>query len=160
MDAASELSHHLWSLRQLLERLVFRLDVQQLLLAAQRTRFLPLAAAEVDEASAAIAALEEHIRKAATALAKDSGLEPTSSLIQLAELTEPHMKNLLLDHRAALAVLQVEVEELVRSNKELARRIMQARDVLSSLTPTTDAYSPTGQPQSSPRTARRFDASA
>lgn len=160
MDAATELSHHLWSLRQLLERLIYRLDVQQLLLAAQRTRFLPLAAAEVDEASAAVAALEEHIRKAASTLARSHGLEDTAVLVDLAELVEPHMRQLLLDHRSALAVLQVEVEELVRSNKELARRIMQARDVLSALTPTTDAYSPSGQPQSQPRTARRFDASA
>jgi FtsZ-binding cell division protein ZapB len=160
MDAATELSHHLWSLRQLLERLIYRLDVQQLLLAASRTRFLPLAAAEVDEASAAIAALDEHIRKAASDLAESVDLPPTAVLAELAEHTEPHVRQLLLDHRSALQILQSEVEELVRSNKELARRVISARDMLSALNSTTDTYTPKGTHEQQARTARRFDATA
>jgi hypothetical protein len=159
MDAANELSHHLWSLRQLLERLIYRLDVQQLLLAASRTRFLPLAAAELDEASAAVAALEEHIKSAAHRCAAQYGLESTAVLAELAEHAEPHVAQLLLDHRAALAVLHEEVEDLVRSNKELAKRVIQARDVLFALSPTTDSYNPSGQPEQSARAARRLDLS-
>jgi hypothetical protein len=47
----------------------------------------------------------------------------------------------------------------VRSNKELAKRVIQARDVLFALSPTTDSYNPSGQPEQSARAARRLDLS-
>ena len=44
-----DLAAVLWRQRDLLERLVYRLDCEQLLLAAGRTRFLALATGEVEE---------------------------------------------------------------------------------------------------------------
>lgn len=158
MDPAIELSHHLWSLRQLLDRLVYRLEVQQLLLATGRTRFLALAAAEVDEASAAIAALESHLRAAAVAIAQAAGRSDVPPLAELVELVaEPHA-SAIDAHRSALRVLGAEVEELVASNKELARRVVQARDVLNQLSgATAESYTPSGAPTNVSLSTRRLD---
>ena len=41
MDTAEDLSHQLWTLRELLEELVYKLEVQRLLLGAGKTRWLP-----------------------------------------------------------------------------------------------------------------------
>lgn len=161
MDPALELSHHLWSLRQLLDRLIYRLEVQQLLLASGRTRFLALAAVEVDEASAAVAALEGHLRAAARAAVGTTGSDSPPPLAELvALLKEPHA-TAVAEHRAALIVLGVEIEELVRSNKELAKRLIQARDVLSQLSgPSAESYTPTGAPSNVHRSTHRLDQTA
>ena len=158
MDAALELAHHLWSLRQLLDRLIYRLEVQQLLLATGRTRFLALASAEVDEASAAVAALEGHLRAAAQAAVGQSGPNDPPALAELVSmLQEPH-SSAISDHRAALILLGAEVEELVRSSKELAKRIMNTRDVLGQLHgPSADTYTATGAPANIHRPTHRLN---
>src|SRR5690606_17023831 len=44
-----ELSNLLWQERQLLDRLLFKLKVEQMLLAAGETRWLPMATTEAEE---------------------------------------------------------------------------------------------------------------
>ena len=56
MDTAEDLSHQLWTLRELLEELVYKLEVQRLLLGAGKTRWLPSIDAEL---AAVIAAITE-----------------------------------------------------------------------------------------------------
>src|ERR671938_513977 len=53
-----DLAAVLWRQRDLLERLVYRLECEQLLLAAGRTRFLALATGEVEELMAALRVVE------------------------------------------------------------------------------------------------------
>ena len=48
VDALDDLSHQLWTLRELLDQLVYKLEVQQLLLGAGRSRWLPYVGAELD----------------------------------------------------------------------------------------------------------------
>ena len=66
-----DLAAVLWRQRELLERLVYRLECEQLLLAAGRTRFLPLATAEVEELIDDLSVVE--MQRAAIA---DAGADP------------------------------------------------------------------------------------
>ena len=71
-----DLAAVLWRQRDLLERLVYRLDCEQLLLAAGRTRFLALATGEVEELVTALRVVDVQRAGAADAAAREAGLAP------------------------------------------------------------------------------------
>jgi flagellar biosynthesis/type III secretory pathway chaperone len=121
-----ELSSVLWRERELLDMLLFKLEAEQLLLAAGRTRWLPHAAREVE-------AILENVREAellravvADAAADELGLESNTSLRALAEATEEPWRTIFLDHRDAFAAVAAQVRELADSNKELLTAGAQA----------------------------------
>jgi len=115
-----EVSAVLWRERHLLELLLFKLDEEQLVLAAGRTRWLPRATREVEMV------LEE--------LAVDMQLPAGASLRQLAELAPSPWQGMLVEHRQAFLSLTDEITALVQSNRELLMRGQKAvRDVLASI---------------------------
>ena len=58
MEPAEDLSHQLWTMRELLEQLVYKLEVQGLLLAAGRARWIPYVTAELEAIIEAIGEIE------------------------------------------------------------------------------------------------------
>ncbi|MGD9701931.1 MAG: flagellar export chaperone FlgN [Acidimicrobiia bacterium] len=159
MDAAEELSHQLWVLRELLEQLVFKLEVQSMLLGAGRVRWLPFIAAEVDAVIDAICQLEADRAAASERVARQVGLPVGTSLTELAgRLTEP-WGSLLRQHRVHLLSLQGEVEESAQANHELARRgVLRTRELLAVLgEESVDLYTPTGTAAPLPLASRRLD---
>src|ERR671933_631929 len=70
-----DLAAVLWRQRDLLERLVYRLECEHLLLAAGRTRFLALATAEVEELLGELRVLELQRSEAADRVAAEVGLD-------------------------------------------------------------------------------------
>src|SRR5919201_1144373 len=101
-----EVSSILWRERQLLELLLFRLESEQLLLAAGRTRWLALATQEVDRALQAIRQTE---------------------LIRAAEVealaAEPRRwEGAFDDHRRAFIELTNEITGLAEANRDLLHR--------------------------------------
>jgi hypothetical protein len=157
LSPCHELSALVWDLRQHLEVLVYRLEVQQLLLAASRTTHVARAIADVEETTALIASLETDLARAAAASAKLHDVEPLTTLESLAEVCDQEHGFSLKDHRTALVTLGSQVEELVRSNKDLARKVMQAREVISTLAPQADTYSATGAPAQTTRPALKLN---
>src|ERR687886_289013 len=75
-----DLAAVLWRQRDLLERLVYRLECEHLLLAAGRTRFLALATAEVEELLGELRVLELQRASAADRVAAEVGMSGFSSL--------------------------------------------------------------------------------
>jgi flagellar biosynthesis/type III secretory pathway chaperone len=121
-----ELSSVLWRERELLDMLLFKLEEEQLVLAAGRTRWLPHAAREVET-------ILENVREAellravvADAAADELGLENNPSLRALAEASPEPWRTILLDHRDAFAAVAAQVRELADSNKELLTAGAQA----------------------------------
>ena len=117
--AMEELSSVLWRERELLEILLFKLETEQLLLSAGRTRWLPHAAREVESVLERIRETEVLRAVVADAAAESLGLETNPSLRALAEAAEEPWRSILLDHRDAFAAVAAQVSELADTNREL-----------------------------------------
>jgi hypothetical protein len=129
-----EVSAVLWKERHLLELLLFKLEEEQLLLAAGRNRWLPRATREVEMVLDEIRHTELERALEVEHVAADLGLPAHASLRQLADSAAPPWKGLLLEHRQAFLTLTEEVTEMVQNNRELLSRGQQAlREVLASL---------------------------
>ena len=118
----SEVSNILWQERHLLELLVFKLEEQQLLLAAGRSRWLALAADELDEVMAELRQVELLRAIEVDATAAVLGLPSGPSLAELAAAAPDPWDDLLQQHRAALVALADEVRDRSTHNCELLGR--------------------------------------
>src|SRR5689334_9535915 len=114
-----DLAAVLWRQRDLLERLVYRLECEHLLLAAGRTRFLSLATAEVEELLGELRVLELQRAAAADRVAAEVDLDAGSGLERLASAVQPPWTGVLLEHREALLVLVGELAALAETNRGL-----------------------------------------
>lgn len=121
-----DLAAVLWRQRDLLERLVYRLECEHLLLAAGRTRFLPLATAEVEELLGELRVLELQRAAAADRVAAEVDLDEGSGLERLASAVQPPWTGVLLEHREALLVLVGELAALAETNRSLMAAGMKA----------------------------------
>lgn len=145
----SDVSNILWKERHLLELLLFKLDEEQLLLAAGRTRWLAQATREVEMVLEEIKHTELARAVAVDAAAPALGLGPDPSLRALADAAPAPWSALLAEHRAAFLATTEEIVALAQTNRELlARGYQAAQEVLASFGDGRDArtYSPTGAP--------------
>lgn len=129
-----EVSAILWRERHLLQLLLFKLDEEQLVLAAGRTRWLPRATREVEMVLEEIRQTELERAVEVSRVAQDLGLSPGASLRQLADAAQSPWLEMLLEHRQAFLTLTDEITALVQANRELLVRVQKAvRDVLASI---------------------------
>jgi hypothetical protein len=129
-----EVSAILWRERHLLELLLFKLDEEQLVLAAGRTRWLARATREVEMVLEEIRQTELERAVEVSRVAVDLGLGADASLRQLAEAAAEPWRGILAEHREAFLTLTDEVTALVQTNRELLVRGQKAvRDVLASI---------------------------
>ena len=118
----SEVSTILWEERRLLELLVFKLEEQQLLLAAGRTRWLAHAADELDAVMEDLRHVELLRAVEVDGTAAALGLPPGPSLAALADAAPDPWDDLLAQHRAALVALADEVRDRSAHNCEVLGR--------------------------------------
>lgn len=146
MEPAEDLSHQLWTMRELLEQLVYKLEVQGLLLAAGRARWIPYVTAELEAIIEAIGEIEVSRAAASARLARQHRQPQNASLAELVEHVAPPWNGLLQQHRLHLLSLQSEIEEISRTNSEMARRsLMRSREIIASLgEQSVDVYDPRG----------------
>lgn len=141
-----EVSTILWRERHLLELLLFKLEEEQLLLAAGRTRWLSHATREVemvlDEIKQTELARSVEVDAAGVAL----GLGPDPSLRELAAAAPAPWGGLLEEHRAAFLAVTDEIQSLAEANRALLTRGYQAaREVLAQFGETrVEVYTPAG----------------
>jgi hypothetical protein len=129
-----EVSAILWRERHLLELLLFKLDEEQLVLAAGRTRWLARATREVEMVLEEIRQTELERAVEVSRVAVEFGLPAGASLRQLAESAPEPWQGMLVEHRQAFLSLTDEVTALVQTNRELLVRGQKAvRDVLTSI---------------------------
>lgn len=139
----------LWRERQLLELLLFKLEEEQLLLAAGRTRWLARAADEVEAVLEEIKTAELARSMEVDALAAELGLAPHASLGELIEAAPVPWDGILGDHRDAFMAMTQEILTVAGSNRELLNRGQRAvREALTFVEgPNPDTYTPTGDRQ-------------
>jgi flagellar biosynthesis/type III secretory pathway chaperone len=121
-----DLAAVLWRQRELLERLVYRLECEQLLLASGRTRWLALATGEVESLLDELRVIELQRATAADAASRELGLPLDATLEELAGNAQPPWTGVLLEHRQALITLTGELSALAETNKHLMTAGMEA----------------------------------
>ena len=114
-----DLAAVLWRHRELLERLVYRLECEQLLMAAGRTRFLGFATAEVEALLDELAVVELQRAAFADVVARDAGLDSGASLEEIAAGVQPPWTEVLIEHRQSLLTLTAELSALAETNRHL-----------------------------------------
>lgn len=130
----NEVSNILWRERHLLELLLFKLEEEQLLIAAGRTRWLAQATREVEMVLEEMKAVELSRAVATEAAGRSLGLGPNASLQALAEAAPPPWSDLLHEHRRAFLQLTDELVGMAATNRELLSRGYQAaREMLAGI---------------------------
>jgi len=125
--SANDLSNLLWRERELLELLVFKLEEEQLLLTAGKSRWLPQATREVEAVLARIrlAGVERTIE--ASAVAIEWGLPEDATLRQLVERAPSDVwRDILQSHLTALSSLTAQIAEVRDTNLTYLRAATRA----------------------------------
>ncbi len=121
-----DLSSVLWQERDLLETLLYKLEVEQMVLAGGRTRWLPAAARDIDACLAQIREVELLRAVAVDAVAAELGLEPNPSLHEIADRCEQPWRDIWLDHREAFTTVAAQIGRMSESNRTLLTAGYQA----------------------------------
>jgi hypothetical protein len=131
----AEVSTILWRERELLELLLFKLEEEQLVLTAGRTRWLARATTEVEIVLGEIRRTELARATAVDAAAAALGLGPNPSLAAMADACAEPWAGILRDHRTSFHALTAEITALAAHNKDLITAGAQAtEDTLRALT--------------------------
>ena len=154
----TDLSTVLWRARELLELLLFKLEEEQLMLAAGRSRWLAHATREVELVLDQIRTTEVIRAAQAQAAAEFLRLPPDASLAQLADAAPLPWSDLLQDHRKAFMALTAEVTALAEVNRGLLTTgLRAARETMLAVTGSVETYGRTGQSVTGDRRARLVD---
>ncbi|KAB2807250.1 flagellar protein FlgN [Pimelobacter simplex] len=140
------LSQILWRERELLELLAYKLEVERLVLASGRTRWLVNATREIESLLEDLRATEVLRATAADEVAEELGLTPNPSLAALAEASDDPWRGILLDHRDALVGVAREIAETSEDARGLITAgYRSARETLLAIGGTSTAsYTPAG----------------
>jgi hypothetical protein len=109
----------LWRERELLEGLLHRLEMEELVMSSGRTRWLPAASRDVEEAARQIREVELLRAVAADEAAAAVGLDPNPSLSSLVEAADEPWRGILAEHREAFSVLSEEIIRAAATNRSL-----------------------------------------
>ena len=143
--STEDLSSVLWRERDLLELLLFKLEVEQLVLTSGRTHWLAIAAKEVEGVLQEIRDVELLRALAVDALAAQLGLDPNASLNEIAFASEEPWRAIWLDHREAFTTVATQISEMSQSNRVLLTAGYQAAQAtLLSMTEKSATYGADG----------------
>jgi hypothetical protein len=109
----------LWRERELLEALLYRLELEELVMSTGRTRWLANAAHDVDQAAAALRDVEVMRAVAADEAAETAGLAPNSSLRDLIAAAAEPWRSILTEHRDTFLALTDEIARVAQANRAL-----------------------------------------
>ncbi|MDQ1287662.1 MAG: hypothetical protein QG622_1227 [Actinomycetota bacterium] len=121
-----DLAAVLWRQRELAECLIYRLECEQLLVAAGHTRFLGVATAEVEQLLGEMSIVEMQRSAIADRVGAEFGLDPGATLEEIAGSVQPPWTEVLIEHRQALITLTSELSALAEANRHLMAAGMKA----------------------------------
>ncbi len=158
-----DLAAVLWRQREMLENLSYRLECEQLLLAAGRSRWLARATAEVESLLDDLRVLEVQRAAASDLACRELGMAPGATLETLAAAAPAPWDGVLVDHRNALLTLTGELSALAETNRHLMSAGIQAVEsalarmglAVSQATVGYDARGRTGRPATTPTVVDR-----
>jgi hypothetical protein len=146
--SANDLSNLLWRERELLELLVFKLEEEQLLLTAGKSRWLPQATREVEAVLARIRVAGMERAVVASSVALLWGLPEDATLRALAEgAPSDTWRDILLSHLTGLSALTAQIAEVRDTNLTYLRAATRAtQETLASVGGRADGYDGRGAP--------------
>lgn len=160
VDAVERLSLTLWRERELLDTLLYRLEVEQLVLASGRTAWLMRAAREVEATLQVLRETEVLRAVAADEAAAQVGCPDNPSLKALAEATHEPWRTILLDHREAFHAVTGRISAMADANRELiSAGYRSARETLLALSDDKQGYAHDGSVVGGPAGPRLVDRS-
>jgi hypothetical protein len=121
-----QLSNLLWRERDLLELLLFKLEQEQLLLAAGKSRWIARATHEVEMVLEAIGQAELVRAAEVEAVARELSLPSETSLRELAAAAPAPWGDLLADHRGQFLELIDAITALAEVNRDLVTTAQRA----------------------------------
>lgn len=140
-----KLSQILMRERELLDTLLFRLEVEQMVLATGRTRWLMRAARDVENVLSTIRETEILRSVAADEVAARLGLDHNPSLRALAEAADEPWRTLLAEHHEGFVAVTHEITALADANRDLITAgYRSARETLMSLDGGPEGYGADG----------------
>jgi hypothetical protein len=143
--AMHRLSQVMWRERELLDELHYALEVEQLVLANGRNRWLMKAATAVESVLDDMRKTEMMRAVAADAAADVLGLGPSPSLSQLAEAAPEPWGEILREHRQKMVETTRDITALADTNRELVTSgLRSARETLLALDEETEGYAADG----------------
>lgn len=149
-----DLSSVLWRERDLLDLLLFKLEVEQLVLTSGKSHWLPTAAREIEGVLEEIRKIELLRGVTGDTLAAELGLGPNPSLRDIAEASAEPWRTLWLDHREAFTTIATQISEMSQSNRVLLTAGYQAAQAtLLSLSERPTTYGADGSVGSDRRTS-------
>lgn len=110
MTAFTTLSSTLWRVREVLDQLLYKVFVTQLILRADQPRWLAKASRELDAALQELRHVEVLRAVETVTIADQLGVSPELTLAQLARSAPSPWDSILLEHRDALRSLTAEME--------------------------------------------------
>ncbi|GAB2873668.1 flagellar protein FlgN [Nocardioides pacificus] len=153
-----KLSLILWRERELLETLHYKLEVEQLIMAAGETRWLARAAREVEELLQVIRETEMLRAIEADTVAAEVGIDPNPSLSSLIEVAQEPWASILTEHRESFATVTEHIIRVAELNRSLiAAGFRSARETLLNLGGGIATYTPEGAAVTAPLRAARLD---
>ena len=142
----TDLSSVLWRSRELLELLLFKLEEEQLLLTAGRSRWLAHATREVEVVLDQIRQTEVARAAYSQAVAGELGLPLEASLAEVADAAPAPWSDLLHQHRKAFLLLTSEISAMAGANRDLLTAGQRAaRETMLAFSGTVETYGPRGQ---------------
>ncbi|KQO98256.1 flagellar export chaperone FlgN [Leifsonia sp. Leaf264] len=155
-----EVSALLWAERELLDVLVFKLETEQLLLTAGKTRWLPRATGEIEKIQSKLSEVNLALAVEVSIVAAEWDLPEDSSLLQLADsdAAEDVWREILVSHHKALTSSLTELAGLRDSNEHLIRSaIRSTQETLADANGSAAVYNASGATHSGRATARLID---
>lgn len=142
------LSAVLWHERELLEMLVFKLEEQQLILVAGKSKWLERA---TDEIGGVAEDLKDLSLSRDITIEGFDGVQDSEGYPSLQEIidrsNEPVWRDIFAGHLAALRTLTGNIRTLQEANEALIRMALRsAQETLATLEADTGVYDATGQP--------------
>lgn len=120
------LSSLLWRERELLELLLYKLEVEQLVLTGGRQQWLAAAAREVEDVLEEIRDVELLRAVCVDGAAADLGLPSAPSLAEIAQACSEPWRGIWLDHRESFTTVTTQITEMSQSNRVLLTAGYQA----------------------------------
>lgn len=157
-----KLSQVLWRERELLDALLYHLEVERLVLGAGRTQWLARASDDVERDLVKLRETEVLRAVVAEEAAAEMGLAPSPSLRALADAVDEPWHSILVDHRDAFVALSREIALVADDNRTLlSSGLRWAREALLAVedTDTLGGYGRDGAPVSVTAGSRLVDRS-
>lgn len=149
-----DLSSVLWRERELLETLLYKLEVEQMVLANGRTHWLAAAAREIEAVLEQVRGIELLRAVEVDAVAAELGLEPDAGLHEIADRCEEPWRSIWLDHRESFTTVATAIQKMSLHNRDLLTAGYQAAQAtLLSLTGGAGTYGADGSVETDRRTS-------